>query len=166
MYKLIYIFFAAAVITACNNPIKEDPADVLLERDLAKDMAGKWETLRFEVHVSSWKGTDKDTIIVVENSDFGRLVPFKRNTGEYKLDGTFEEFFYKTNDSLMIKVSGSWVAEGDTIYVQQLYPTFTENKYIMELKNDTGTFTSILDWDRDSVADDRYIGTSIKLSAE
>lgn len=167
MRKLLYILSLVGVISACNNPTKQDSGDnVLPERDLARDMAGKWRTLSFEVHVNSFQGQDKDTVIKIANADFGRLVPFIENRGEYKLDGTFEEFFYKTKDSILIKVSGSWITEGDTIYVQQLYPSFTENKYQLVLKNDTGTFTSYLDWDRDGKADDYYIGTSLKLSSE
>lgn len=162
---LLPLLLASTYIIGCQN-YQEETDNILAKNTLAQDMAGVWSTEVLHVEVHTWMDTEKDSTFSIPQSDFNEAFGFARNKGVYKLDGTFEEYFISSVDTVLSKVSGNWDAKDDTVYVQQMNPNISENHYHFELKGDTGYFTGYLDWDRDGKKDDFFISKSVKVETE
>ncbi len=160
-FRVMVLFCTTILLISCGND--GNNKGYLAGNPLAENMAGNWHTQELHIEVSSYNGDGSDTVFHIPYDYFPAMLGIVDNKGKYELDGTFEESYYGPNDSLMMSVSGNWDVKDDTVYVQQMVPSYNENRYTLELKGDTGIFRGYVDWDRDGYYDDLFTGKALKM---
>ena len=70
-------------------------------------------------------------------------------------DGTYTSEFRNSFDSLIYKPEGTWVIDGDSLFMTDHQDTY---RYQIFVDGDVAEFNSIVDWDNDGKVDDEYFG--------
>lgn len=129
---------------------------------LKESLTGTWTTDKIRVKMISVNGTDKDSTAIVGSEDFQELLGIHSNVGKYYANGTYEEIYYATEDSILLTLTGNWITLGkDSMKLYQKTPVTDIHLYKVKLKKNRGIFTGLVDWDGDGADDDEFtsIGT-------
>ena len=81
----------------------------------------------------------------------------------YNADGTYYSVYRNLKDSIVHQPSGIWKVDGDSLFVNQKYPSDYVTAFHFSIDGSKVEFVGILDWDRDGESDDLYSGIQIRV---
>lgn len=130
---------------------------------LQEELTGTWTIDKIHVKMNTVHGTDKDSVAIVDQSDFIEQLGIYSNVEHYLANGSFENDFYVSQDSIILTTSGTWTIIGtDSLKIEQTKPVAQTRYYSVKIKKNRGIFIGLVDWDGDGHEDDEYTGTSTR----
>lgn len=128
--------------------------------ELERAIIGKWANVSMRVFVNTYNNSDTSFMIDINEDNWDMKMNIKPIETTIRADGTYSSEFRNSFDSLMYRPGGSWLIDGDTLIMQDKNAVY---KYQIFIDGDIAEFRSLLDWDQDGRADDRYFGVQQRI---
>lgn len=154
---IVAISATALFIAACSEK-KENPGS----SSTHDFFSGKWKANKLIVVFRGVYGSDKDSVLVVEESEFADKLKSNPHITGFNSDGTYFEEYYDNRDTLLLRNSGTWSTHLDTLSLNQEKPygrasnyKFTPSLDSLGSPNGLSLF-QLVDFDFDGKQDDEY----------
>ncbi|MBO0321542.1 hypothetical protein J0X14_04465 [Muricauda sp. CAU 1633] len=151
----ILTLFLLCVVVSCKQA--GDKKKVANNKVLALNdqILGTWENVSMQIQFYT-----NDSIFNVPKGEWENILKIKPIKTTYLKDGSYESKYFDLNDSLLFAMKGKWKIQSDSLY---LISTEGTNAYKFDVSGSLATFTGILDWDGDSLAQELYKGVQKRL---
>jgi len=126
---------------------------------LEQDILGEWTNVSMKIWVKTYNNSDTSFIVDITEENWDLKMSVKPIVTTIKDDGTYISEFRNSFDSLIYKPLGTWLIDGDTLIMEDHQDTY---KYQIFIDGDRAEFNSLVDWDKDGMADDEYFGVQRK----
>ncbi len=126
---------------------------------LEKEIVGVWENVSMKVWVRSYNNSDTSFIVDINEDTWEMKMNIKPIVTTIHDDGTYISEFRNSFDSLIYKPKGTWMVDGDTLIMEDHQAVY---RYQIFIDGDVAEFNSLIDWDKDGIADDKYSGVHRK----
>jgi hypothetical protein len=126
------------------------------------DLVGEWNNIYMKVDTRTKNNTDSSEVLEVDKDNWEEKLKIKPIRTYFRFDSTWNSAHYNLRDSLVYNPSGKWWIEGDSLIMQQLFPSPEMTSYKLTMNADTAVFECMYDWDMDGKKDDHYFGRQVK----
>jgi hypothetical protein len=126
---------------------------------LAKALIGEWRNLYVKINL-------KDKVMEADSSNWEARLHIKPIRTHFRDDGTYYSEYRNLQDSVVRMPSGTWSVEGDSLTMTELKPDKSTMKFQLHIDRDIATFTGLIDFDGDGVANELYYGRQRKFNTE
>lgn len=156
------LFIGLIIVTAACQSTKESRYEG--QNDLLKKaLTGEWRNTYLKVTMNSFKGrADSVYILEADSSNWEDVLKLKPIRTFFKADGTYHSDHYAVSNALLFSASGKWTFSGDTLVMTQTRPNAAVFRLKTTIKDNTATFSGMLDFDEDGQRDDLYFGKQQK----
>jgi hypothetical protein len=152
-----YLFLLLMVLIACKETGKKQ------KRIVTTDLIGEWNNIYMKVDFYSEIHPDSGNVLEVDRDHWEEKLKIKPIRTFYRADSTWNSAHLNLHDSLVYNPSGKWWLEGDSLVMQQLFPSLDTTRYKFTLNGDTASFECMIDLDGDGTKNDHYFGRQIKV---
>ena len=157
--KIIMILLVIISFSCGSSETKSEEAPAS-----SSDIIGEWNNIYLKVETITKRNTDSSEVLEVTAAEWNDKLKIKPIRSFFRTDSTWNSAHYDLKDSLIYDPSGKWWLAGDKLTMVQLLPSADTTTYTLGIKNDTASFTAMIDWDGDGKKDDKYFGKQIKRS--
>ena len=127
--------------------------------ELEQAIVGEWTNVSMRVKVESFENSDTSFIVHITEENWDTKMNIRPIVTTIYADGTYTSEFRNSFDSLIYKPEGTWVIDGDSLFMTDHQDTY---RYQIFVDGDVAEFNSIVDWDNDGKVDDEYFGVQHK----
>jgi hypothetical protein len=166
IFFLIFILFYSCVSGQKDNGVTENDENLTeIEEEfdyitqLEKDIVGVWENASMKVWVRTYNNSDTSFIVDINEDTWEMKMNIKPIVTTINDDGTYISEFRNSFDSLIYKPKGTWMIDGDSLIMEDHQEVY---RYQIFIDGDMAEFKSMIDWDKDGIADDEYSGVHRK----
>jgi hypothetical protein len=128
---------------------------------LSAQLVGEWRNVYVKIKVNSLK-TGKINTIEADSSNWETRLGIKPIRTHFKNDGTYYSEYRNLKDSIVRMPAGTWFIKGDSLTMLQLKPDKSTLKVKVSIINNHATFSGMIDFDGDGMANDDYYGVQKK----
>lgn len=143
MKKQFLIILTLPFMSFCNNAKQGN-------------IVGTWEIDRMKITMNTFQNSDKDQVMEVTAKNWEQKMRTRNIQTTYNEDGTYHSVHRNLQDSIVYDPAGTWEIIGDTLVIQDTFPTRAEYKYRVKIDGDIAEFWGKEDFDQDGNIDDEY----------
>jgi hypothetical protein len=154
--RLTLLFFAGLMVnalTANAQLTKNDP--------LANALTGEWFNRYIRIDIVGPAGEKKT--VEADSTNWEQRLGIKPIHTFFQQDGSYYSEYRNLDDSLVRKTAGQWtITTGDTLVMWEKQPEQQTLKLKLKIVDRTATFSGLIDFDGQGVANDVYYGIQQK----
>lgn len=130
---------------------------------LTETLTGSWQAEKIRIKMNGVRGTEKDSVVIMEQSEFKEIMGFDDNYARYKENGDYTMIYTGISDTVTLKITGKWHIEGDSLIIDQITPQERTMKYELKSKKGKAIMTGLIDFDNDGIEDDELTIVATKM---
>lgn len=126
-------------------------------------LTGDWKAEKYRIKINSLNGGTKDSVTIISVEEFQEEMGFSGNYARYKENGDYTMLFTDSTNHSILKVTGMWRLEGDTLLINQVVPQERLMQYEVKSKRNKAIYSGLIDYDNDGEEDDELTIVATKL---
>lgn len=126
----------------------------------SQNIIGTWINTELKVDYE-----DKEDLLISEENWEEKLKIKPIRTTFYP-NGKYRSIYRDINDSVVRKVEGRWEIEADSIYLIQMKPEISIEKYAYKIEGNIIKFSAVMDFDQDGIVTDKYYGKQKRVETK
>lgn len=130
---------------------------------LTETLTGSWQAEKIRIKMNGVRGTEKDSVVIMEQSDFKEIMGFDGNYAKYKENGDYTMIYTGISDTVTLKITGKWHIEGDSLIIDQITPQERTMTYELKSKKGKAIMNGLIDFDNDGIEDDELTIVATKM---
>ena len=128
---------------------------------IQQKLVGEWRNIYLKI-VTHHPGKEPQ-IIKADSANWVATLGIKPIRTHFNGDGSYYSEYRTPKDSLFKTASGTWLVRNDSLIMSQQKPVTSLLKLHVKLDNDIATFSGVIDFEGDGLADDEYLGMQRKF---
>ena len=161
--RILLIILLVAGLAAKNENATAQPAtkDQQGKDQLTKALIGEWFNRYVRIDIVGPAGEKKT--MEADSTNWEQRLGIKPIHTFFQQDGSYYSEYRDLKDSLVRKTAGQWaVTAGDTLIMWEKQPEQETLKLKLKIEDRTATFSGLIDFDGQGVANDAYYGIQEK----
>jgi hypothetical protein len=150
-HPLLILLIATALTGTAQTP----PAG-----GLHQALVGEWYNVYVRITITD--SGHPASVMSADSSNWEARLHIKPIHTRFNPDGSYSSIYHDLRDSILMKKTGIWAIEGDTLIMTQLAPDKEVTRLQLSITGNRATFSGLIDFNGDGKKDDQYYGIQRK----